>query len=138
MRQGNHENAMNRPEGTEARLLRDPDEGTRMAAVAALRTVADPESTDVLIDALDDSDRIAWTAADALGRIRDPRAIVALSRTAQSHSHRWARRSAAEALAQIGGAEAVRALEETARNERNLFRRRRLRLLALRASASEP
>lgn len=53
----------------------------RAVVMHALAAIADPETFDVLLDAINDPDvEVRWSAVNGLGRIGDPRALPALTR----------------------------------------------------------
>jgi twitching motility protein PilT len=60
-------------------LLRDPDWWVRVTAADTLGRLKDPQSVEPLIAALGD-DEVRWSAIDALGRIGDVRALPALGK----------------------------------------------------------
>src|SRR5258707_4909913 len=60
-------------------LLRDADWWIRISAADALGRVKDPRAVEGLVAVLGDPD-VKWAAVEALGRIADPRALPALGK----------------------------------------------------------
>jgi HEAT repeat protein len=75
----------------------------REAAVAALGSIGDPSSLQVVLDALDDKPPIRRRAAAALAAFDDPKAEAALQRCLTDRD--WQVRQAAEDLLGIAGTE---------------------------------
>ena len=60
-------------------LLKDPDWWLRISAADTLGRLRDPRGVEPLVAALGDAD-VKWAAVEALGRIADPRALQALGK----------------------------------------------------------
>nr|WP_231734559.1 HEAT repeat domain-containing protein [Lysobacter gilvus] len=84
-------------------LLSNPESEIRLGATLTLGFIGYAPSVDALIALLDDpvDARVAWAAAESLGRLRDPRAISPLERTARAHWYPPVRETAASAAASL-------------------------------------
>jgi HEAT repeat protein len=92
-------------------LLNDPDRDVRATALNALVGLAVPESKDLALDALDDSDGfVRATAAKLLGDLGDPSHVGAIASVLIEDPDPVARQRAAESLTRLQGEEAVQAL----------------------------
>jgi HEAT repeat protein len=92
----------------------------RQRAVEILGEIGSP-AVPVLLEALKDEDlKVRWLAAQALGKIGDPRAVPALL---EALKDQWMRLSATEALGKIGDPQAVPALLEALKDENKWIRK---------------
>jgi HEAT repeat protein len=92
-------------------MLSDPDRDVRATALNALVGLAVPESKDLALDALDDSDGfVRATAVKLLGDLGDPDHVGAIARVLTEDPDAVARQRAAESLTRLEGEEAVQAL----------------------------
>lgn len=90
--------------------LKDPDSEVQRLATNALARIGDPV-VGPLIQALSNESRwVKGGAADALGQIRDPRAVEPLLYVLSTDTDRWVRAEAAKALGKIGDPRAVEPL----------------------------
>lgn len=89
-------------------LLSHPDAEVRTAALVLAENFNDPRLVAPLCEMLKDSDWwLRITACDALGRLKDERAVPALVEALDNPDSRWA---AIDALAQIGSPTALKSL----------------------------
>ncbi len=97
-------------------LLSHPDADVRTAALVLAENFNDPRLVLPLTTMLDDADWwLRITACDALGRLKDERAIPALVKALDNPDSRWA---AIDALAQIGSPTALKSLVALLRDPR--------------------
>ena len=90
------------------RFLRDEDWWVRERVADALVEMSGQNLTRHVVDYLsDESDVVRRYAVGFLKRLKDPRALGALVRTAQSDTDWWVREWAIEAMAELGDARAV-------------------------------
>jgi len=90
------------------RYLRDEDWWVRERVLDALVELAGKNLTQHLVEYLSDpSDVVRRYAVGGLVRLKDPRALGALVRTAMSDEDWWCREQAVEATAEIGDARAI-------------------------------
>lgn len=84
-------------------LLDHPEAEIRVAAARALGFIGYEAATPALVAKLDDpvDARLAWAAAESLGRLRAVSAVAALDRTATTHWYAPVRESAKRALRHI-------------------------------------
>lgn len=92
-------------------MLKDPCSNVRSSAAEGLGKIGDSTAVEPLIDLLVDEEWVAFFAAGALGRLRDPRAVSPLTRLAAS-ARLDLQIAAVEALGEIGGEEAEQHLME--------------------------
>ena len=110
------------PEGTlwprMLTLLRDEDWWVRERVVETLVELAGPELTPHLVAYLsDDSDVLRRHAIEVLMKLRDPRSLGALVRTAGEDPDWWVREKAIEALGAIGDKRVVRHVVKLAEDD---------------------
>lgn len=119
-------------------LLSDRDPKSRLAATIALGRIGSPEASDALIRTMerDDDEVIRGSAASALGRIREVRAVPALI-TQLNDPSQAVRISAVEALGAIGNPSALEPLREARGGERWLIRRQIRRAIRSISKGSE-
>ncbi len=90
------------------RFLRDEDWWVRERVADALVEMAGQNLTKHVVEYLqDDSDVVRRYAVGFLKRLKDPRALGALVRTAQTDTDWWVREWAIEAMGELGDARAV-------------------------------
>ena len=108
-------------------LLEDPEEDVCRCATWALAAIGDRQAIPALIAALERSQARSEPAADALGKLGDPRAIPALGKYLAANPDSD---PAAQALARIRHPDAVAELARVASTIKSLAARRGLRAIA--------
>jgi HEAT repeat protein len=90
-------------------LLQDSNHEVRLFAVNILCSIADRGTYSLLADAMNDADvNVRVAAAEALGKIRDERAVAVLENGIDDEP--WVAMAAIDALGHIGGEDALRIL----------------------------
>jgi HEAT repeat protein len=104
------------------KAMRDPEKAVRCQAAHALAEIGEPAS-EKLILLLDDSDwRIRYRAAEALGHIKDKRAVTPLiKRLSDEKDH--VRYMAAKSLGEIGAPETIDSILSVSNDENPYVRR---------------
>ena len=90
-------------------LLQDSNHEVRLFAVNILCSIADCETFPLLAEAINDADvNVRVAAAEALGKIRDERAVAVLENVIDDEP--WVAMAAIDSLGLIGGDDALRIL----------------------------
>jgi len=90
-------------------LLQDSNHEVRLFAVNILCSIADCETFPLLAEAINDADvNVRVAAAEALGKIRDERAVAVLENVIDDEP--WVAMAAIDSLGHIGGDDALRIL----------------------------
>lgn len=113
------------------RALKDDKKAVRWAALEALWNMGDRKAVPSLIDYLDKGEAYEWgkiLTMNALGSLRDPRAVDSLLRKLKSENP-FLRRSAALALVQIRDLKAIPGIIELLKDKEGWLKRLAQRLL---------